>query len=182
MKRQIAWEWLESTGLEYCTVEETADGICVRGLVVADFSGAMLRLRYEIQCETGWRFRNAVIESRHGENLKTLSLSADSRRDWSADGAPRPDLTDCTAIDIEGTPFTNTLPVRGFTFRPGESRTFDMAYIRIPDLAVARAGQEYTRLDATHFRYLSLSSGFTADLDFDADGLVKNYPAIWRMI
>jgi len=57
-----------------------------------------------------------------------------------------------------------------------------MAYIRIPDLAVARAGQEYTRLDATHFRYLSLSSGFTADLDFDADGLVKNYPAIWRMI
>ena len=50
----------------------------------------------------------------------------------------------------------------------------------VMDDVVEPAAQDYTKLGPTRFRYRSLSSGFTADLTVDADGLVVEYPPFWR--
>ena len=60
-----------------------------------------------------------------------------------------------------------------------------MVYIGLPDLTVSKLEQRYTCLsldqDGGIYRYESLKSGFTADLKVDTDGLVVDYPDIFKM-
>jgi hypothetical protein len=95
-------------------------------------------------------------------------------------------LAGCTQIDIRATPFTNTLPIRGLDLQPEVETPLQVAYIPIPRLEALAVRQSYTRLDPAdppaRFRYRSLDSGFTADLLVDGQGLVVDYPGIWRRV
>ncbi|HEX5502042.1 MAG TPA: putative glycolipid-binding domain-containing protein, partial [Thermomicrobiales bacterium] len=106
---------------------------------------------------------------------------------WTAaDGATPPDLAGCLDVDIRVTPFTNTLPIRRLGLRPGESAELAVAYLALPALAVTRERQRYTCLaagpDGGLYRYESLPGGFRADLSVDADGLVLDYPGLFRRV
>lgn len=62
-----------------------------------------------------------------------------------------------------------------------------MAWVSVPDLGVHASRQRNVGLesesDGTHFvRYESRDGIFTADLTFDADGLVIDYPALARRL
>ena len=64
---------------------------------------------------------------------------------------------------------------------------FLMAWVSVPDLGVHASPQRYTSLgplpDQRHLiRYESLDSDFNADITFDSDGLVVDYPGIGRRI
>jgi len=87
-------------------------------------------------------------------------------------------------IDISHTPFTNTLPIHRLALTPGESADLLVAYITVPDLSVRPVQQRYTCLSHTTsggvYRYEGLESNFTADLLVDAQGLVVDYPGIWK--
>jgi hypothetical protein len=110
----------------------------------------------------------------------------DAQGYWSVDGQSRPDLAGCSDIDIMVTPFTNTLPIRNLGLRVNQPKAIRVAYIKVPDLDVSPMDQEYTWLDPdeppTRFRYRNLTSGYTAELTVDRDGLVIDYPGIWRQI
>ena len=69
--------------------------------------------------------------------------------------------------------------------RPSEPVDFVMAWVSVPDLAVHRSDQRYTHVDATDdggavIRYES--GRFRADVVFDADGLVIDYPGLGRRL
>ena len=123
-----------------------------------------------------------TVES-HGTS-KRLEIERPAGRPWTVDGESRPDLAPCIDIDIMVTPFTNSLPIRRLRLEPDQPVAIQPAYIRLPDLVVEPAAQEYRRLGAAcspgRFRYRGLASGFTADLTVDDDGLVLDYPPIWR--
>ncbi len=61
---------------------------------------------------------------------------------------------------------------------------FLMAWVSVPDLSVHPSRQRYTFLRKTGeisvVRYESESHDFVAELTFDADGLVIDYPGIGR--
>ncbi len=87
------------------------------------------------------------------------------------------------------TAFTNTLPIRRLGLQPGESAELSVAYIDVPTLGVTPARQRYGCLarsaEEGRYRYESLPSaalpgGFTDDLLVDADGLVVDYPKLFR--
>src|SRR5206468_2740936 len=81
------------------------------------------------------------------------------------------DLAACSDIDIMGTPFTNTMPIRRLVLPPEQPAALKVVYVAIPDLAISVAAQDYTRRDTeampTRFRYRSLGSDFTAELSVD---------------
>jgi len=60
-----------------------------------------------------------------------------------------------------------------------------MAWVSVPDLAVYPSRQRYTfvRHEATPHvvRFESLDSSFIAEIVFDDDGLVLDYPGIGRI-
>ncbi len=88
-------------------------------------------------------------------------------------------------MDISQTPFTNTLPIRRLGLGPGESAEISVAYVDGTQLQPWPEPQRYTCLEEGGrrgglYRFLSLDGGFTADLPVDADGLVLDYPGLFK--
>ena len=87
-------------------------------------------------------------------------------------------------VDISATPFTNTLPIRRLGLEHGESEELTVTYIRVPELLVGPERQRYGCLEAQTdgglYRFEALPSGFTAELPVDVDGLVIDYPGLFR--
>ncbi len=186
-KRSLAWEWISQPGLEYLILNEEASGIRASGWIVATLDVKVVKIHYSVECAAGWRFQQLQmdLESEAGGQRK-LSIQHLPQRNWSVDGRPRSDLEGCSDIDIMVTPFTNTLPIRNLGLAVNQPMIIRVAYITVPELEVSPMDQEYTRLDPgeppARFRYRNLSSGYTAELDVDRDGLVVNYPGLWRQI
>ena len=95
-----------------------------------------------------------------------------------------PELDGCIDVDISATPFTNTLPIRRLGLEPGESEELAVTYVRVPELLVGAERQRYSCLEAQAngelYRFEALPSGFTAELPIDAEGLVIDYPGLFR--
>ena len=104
--------------------------------------------------------------------------------DPGGDEAAISEALDC---DLGLSPLTNTMPVlRHGLLRGGGPLDFLMAWVSVPDLSVYASRQQYTYLRSRGgvaiVRYRSLQSDFAADLTFDSDGLVIDYPGIGRRI
>ncbi len=87
--------------------------------------------------------------------------------------------------DLGRSPPTDLMPVRRHDVhrRPG-AVTFLMAWVSVPDLAVHPSRQRYTFVrrepTARIVRYESLDGTFVAEVSFDDEGVVLDYPGIAR--
>ena len=157
-----------------------AGGIVACGVVIGTDDGAEFGLRYRLFLDQDWRVREATLESAAG---KRLHLASDGEGHWTQDGLPAPSLDGCIDIDIEATPFTNTLPIRRLPFGPSESHAIQLVYIRVPSLEAAIGNQRYTAIEpGRRFRFESLDHDFAAELPVDRHGLVQDYPGLFRRI
>ena len=179
MAVDVGWAALQWAGLEHVMVSVSAEGSDAEGQLIMAEQG-LITVRYSLTCGPGWRFRTLTISARSAAGQRLLTLARREDGGWLADGQPRPDLGGCDDIDINCTPLTNTLPIRRLGWAAGQAYDIDVAYVSVPDLDVRKARQRYTRLGAEAFRYVSGS--FRADLEVDADGIVLDYPGIWRRL
>jgi uncharacterized protein len=184
MRRDIVWEWVDRPGLEHPSLDIAAGGIEADGIVLAVLDGSTVRLRYSLRCDARWQVAAASLAlDRDGVQSK-LTLARDPAGRWHVDGAPHPDLDGCSDIDIMASPFTNTLPIRRLDMVADAATVIRVVYIGVPDLTVSAVDQEYTRLDPAtpprRFRYRNIDNSFVAELAVDADGIVLDYPGLWR--
>lgn len=185
MERQLMWSHLETPGMEHLRVVTGPRGIVADGVVLGVESGLAFRLRYEVRCDPQWRVRQVETELvNDGRNLK---LSSDGEGRWfDESGRAVPALDGCLDVDITATPFTNTLPIRRLTLKRGEAAGIKVAYIMIPELRVAPDEQRYTCVEADdtcgRYKFEQRSSGFTAVIRVDAEGLVGEYPGLFRRV
>ncbi len=181
MRRDVVWERLDRPGLEHLVLDAGSDGIRAESLVLLDDEGGLIRLRYRLAMTSDWRTLKASFEFMQGEARRTLEIVREGHG-WKVDGAVRADLDGADDIDISATPLTNTQAIRRLGLAPNETRPFRVLYVKLPTLAVLPMSQDYTRLDAAEpprrFRYAS--PGFTAEVAFDADGIVEDYPPGWK--
>lgn len=179
MKTEVLWEQLIDKGLEHLVLH--SDGqIEAEGLVVGMLNGAAYRIQYQIICDAGWNVERVSVLN--FLDAKEFALTK-SGEDWLDDGhRPIESLRGCTDVDIMVTPFTNTLPIRRLNLKQGEAQEISVVYVKIPDLSLSKLAQRYTRLSEDIYRYENLSSGFASDLKIDKDGLVVDYPGIFKMV
>lgn len=95
-------------------------------------------------------------------------------------GQQLPDLAGCIDIDLSGSAFTNTLPIRRHSFADRAPQRFEMAWIPLDTLDPFKDGQIYTRLDERRFRYQAADRSFERVLSVDEDGLVVSYPDLFE--
>lgn len=151
------------------------------GLIVGNDGGTLFRAHYRVRCDAAWRVRAVTVDPLDGR--APLQLRADGDGAWAdGAGAALPALAGCLDIDLSISPFTNTLPIRRLTFAAGEARVLTMAYIRAPELTVEPMRQRYTRLAADRYRYENVEGDFAAELPLDPDGLVLDYPGLFRRV
>jgi hypothetical protein len=185
MQRMCRWTTEEGEGLEHFTLAQTEEGFAADGVIVgpsfgAMFTGELFGCSYAVRCDARWRVRRVQLRVAGGA---TLLLRGDGEGHWSGvDGDPLPALDGCIDIDITGTPFTNTLPIRRLGERLHERQEIHVAYITLPEASVAPSRQAYTALGAGRYLFESLSHPFQAEIVTDADGLVVDYPGLFRRI
>jgi uncharacterized protein len=93
------------------------------------------------------------------------------------DGGPgiRVELGDADFFDLHHSAFFNSLPVArdGLLEEGATAREYTMRFVRVPELTAEPAWQRYEPLAGRVVRYRS--SGYQADITFDADGFVTLY-------
>ena len=177
------WTAWDKPGLEYLRLAVRHSGVVANGLVLSVTEGRPFRIAYDVRCDADWRVR-ATRVGVPGEPPK-VELLSDGEGNWTGrDGRAVMYLEGCEYIDISETPFTNTLPIRRLGLAPGESAEISVAYFEGAELQPWPEPQRYTCLEKDSsgglYRFLSLDGGFTADLPVDADGLVLDYPELFK--
>jgi hypothetical protein len=184
--RTICWTpiWnkrLDGVGLEHLLLTKCAADSVVLAI---DDERSPFRLTYRLNWDESWRLRDAQLVLTTERSTQSLRLQTDGQGYWR-DGDDRAidALEGCRDIDIWPTPFTNTFPIRREPMAIGERRQFLMAWVFAPDLTVHPQPQAYTRLADRLYLFENLDgSDFRAELAVDEDGIVLDYPDLFRRV
>jgi uncharacterized protein len=180
--RSVAWIKEDPFGVEFAEVNFSPRSLTAAGVAIGT-EPFVYRLDYSL--ETGEDFVTSHLSvTVTGERLqRALDLQRSSAGAWSAGNVDLPGLDGALDCDLGLCPLTNTMPVLRHELLDGSGTAhFVMAWVSVPDLAVHAAPQRYTALRDRVVRFESLDSAFTADLTFDADGLVVDYPQLARRL
>ena len=184
MDGRIVARWQDWSGSrrEHTVINRSAAGISIDGTVISGGSEDPFAVRYRLECDSSWTLRAADIELT-GEG-GAIALVSDGHGAWKdRTGRRLGHLDGAIDIDLSVSPLTNTLPIHRLGLAQGESRGILAAYVHFPDLTVTIDPQRYTCLEPMRrYRYESLDSDFTREIEVDLDGLVVVYPGLFRRI
>ena len=186
MERNIMWTPWSESGLEHLCLKQQDGDLLADSLIVGISNRMPFRLYYEITCDSSWNVKELDLMLLSGSR-KSLKIQADGQGHWfTSIGDSIPSLGGCIDIDISATPFTNTLPIRRLKLRPGQSAELLVAYVLIPEIELMTDRQRYTCLELHAqgglYKYESMESDFKAELPVDSDGLVIDYPGLFKSI
>jgi uncharacterized protein len=165
-----ACAWAGEGRFELAFVELDGDRLTAHGTQLG-FAPVAYRLEYAL--ETGPGFASERLQA----SVETLrgSRSLDLRRGRAPlDG-------DAVDIDLGFSPLFNSLPVlRLGLLAGGSSVDLTMAFVDVPELDVSKSRQRYIPLEPGVVRFRS--GPVSADLVFDDDGFVIEYPGLSRRV
>ncbi len=178
--RRVAWRRSdELTADEHCTLTLRDSGLSLVGTILGAEGGLPVRVEYQVLTDGAGLTTAVHVRDLRGFESRTLGLVRDPKGSWTVDGQAMRTLKGCTDVDLGWSPSTNTLPIRRLRLALGASKTIQAAWVRFPELTVAKAAQTYTRLDEFTYRYAS--GDFEAELTVDDEGLVTAYAEWQRM-
>ena len=201
--RVITWVKTDPLGAEFANVliapgilaakRLTASGIAIGSKPVG------YRLDYKLETKAEFITSGLLVTTRGEGWLRRLDLRRLKSGRWTArtkaegvldlppPGGDMARLSDALDCDLDWSPLTNSMPVlRHGLLEGGGSIDFVMAWVSVPDLSVHASRQRYTFVRKAGalsvIRYESRDSSFAAEVTFDADGLVVEYPGIGRRV
>lgn len=181
--REIVWRRvMDDQSVELVRLATGDAAPLIEGTVLAAEADLPLRVDYRIACDDLWRTRTVEVTQSHAGRRRTLRLDHDGRGRWTRDGTLAESLDGCTDVDLGISPSTNALPINRLRLEVGAVGVIRAAWVRFPGLEVVAAQQSYERLEERRYRYRSLTSGFTAEIAVDDDGMAVDYAGIWRRI
>lgn len=183
--RVVVWTPLwdpqrEGQGLEHLLLREGVADSIILGF---DAAGQPYRLSYTLTWDTGWRPRTLRLVATTVQEVRVLQLAADGAGTWhNGDGEQLPTAQGCLDLDLWPTPFTNTLAIRRLGLGLHERQELRVVYLAAPALTVTVERQAYTRLAERLYMYENVDSGYRAALPVDGEGVVLDYPGLFRRL
>ncbi|TSA83874.1 transcriptional regulator [Deinococcus detaillensis] len=177
-RQHVMWQSLDEQklGLEHLL---TGQG-WASGTVIGKAPEGPFTLRYRLEVDGKGSLVAAVLRL-SGQASLTLTRSASGR--WHGNGGEElSDLSGCTDLDLNVTPYTNTLALRRLDLHPGEAGEILAVVVEVPSLTRRVTRQRYTRLGPHTYRYENLGAGFSTELKVDDDLLVREYPGLFVQI
>ncbi|NIA69610.1 putative glycolipid-binding domain-containing protein [Pelagibius litoralis] len=185
--RDIYWTPWTGPGVEHLHMTDHGDRIAAFGLILRPLRDEHVRIRFGFHTDALWNTRRVMVALANAEEERPrrVVLEGDGEGHWQFMERPAPQFDGCRDVDIEASPFSNTVPIRRLNLATGQSAEIKAIYLPLPGLEPTLVRQRYTCLEPLGplggaFRYENLDSGFAADLQVDGDGLVKDYPETFR--
>lgn len=183
MSLKAKWQdWFDKT-VEECFVQFESERIRAEGVIRGtnpDFT-----VKYRVTLTLDWEFRELEIQSQNAnDERKQIFIAYNGAGKWTDyKNQVIEGLEGAVDIDFILTPFTNSLPMKRLQLPRGESADITVASIAFPSLAVTADSQRYTCIEPNKlYRFDSLTSDFTQDIEFDEGGLVANYPMMFKRV
>jgi hypothetical protein len=176
--RSLLWSGINHFSTEFLTMTHYDHRWRIEGRVITAFDDLPAFASYTIFCNDVWQTRHVSASCRYLDAEHTVNLHRDDNG-WTIDGASQANLAGCIDIDLEVTPFTNSLPINRLKLAVGEQARVDAVWLRFPTLTVEPLRQRYTRIAPNRYHYESGDS-FETTLDVDDDGLVLCYENGWE--
>ncbi|MCP4185093.1 MAG: putative glycolipid-binding domain-containing protein [Hyphomicrobiales bacterium] len=176
------WRQNSGVGLEHLHINSCENNIIIASVAIGEDAGQQFGVKYTIICASDWRVRSFKIENTQGQDLV---LNSDGEGNWySQDGSSRSGFSGAIDIDLCGTPFTSTLPIRRLDkHQKGYSQRFKVLYIPIDTFEPRLDRQQYSCLKPySRYRYEPLARNFSTELEVDNNGVVLNYPEMFTQI
>ena len=186
MKRKIIWSNLTNTGLEHLHLLCGKNEVFADGIILGVKENIPYRIQYQVRCDSNWRVRKVVIKSLD-KNEQTIDLTSDGSGNWTDEySTVISEFEGCLDVDISVTPFTNTLPIRRLNLNCGESSELKVAYVTAPELQLSVERQRYSYVErngaGSKYKFESLDGEFTAIISADTDGIVEDYPNLFKLV
>jgi uncharacterized protein len=178
-----AWRHVEARdGFEVVFLRRETDGYRLDGHSTAVEDGEAWSIGYTLALDSSWATRSAHVVGRSAAGAHEVRLEGDGAGAWRVDGTPAPHIAGCLDVDLEGSVFTNALPVRRLQLERGERAEAPAAYVRVLDLRVERLEQRYARIQddggRSRYDYEAPAFHYKDELVYDEFGLVLSYPGI----
>ena len=173
---------MDGTGLEHLTLSIESGQVIARSVLIGERGGCPYGVRYVIVCDAGWVIHTLDLETTTGQ---TLYLVKDGNGRWTDHrGAHLTRFDGCIDIDLAGTPFTNTLPIRRLDLDVHDGPVeLKMLYVPFDTFTPLIDEQRYRCLARRSlYRYEAVDGSFSADLPVDPDGLVTDYPGLFERV
>lgn len=177
----VLWTAIGKPGHETAHIYGDDDGWYLDGVAVFLYERQPVRMDYLIECDPEWRTFHISIDGWIGQDPVGIEIDVEDDGIWMLNGARVAAVERCVDIDLNFSPITNTLPLRRLNISPGHSEKVRAAWLRFPSFRLELLEQTYTRVDEKTVRYES-STGFTADIEIDANCIVIDYPDGWSRI
>ncbi|MEL6893170.1 MAG: putative glycolipid-binding domain-containing protein, partial [Actinomycetota bacterium] len=169
------WQTWDGDGDETLTLRWENEGWTAVGEVGRE------RVSYVIRLTSTWQTSQFLLFRDLDE--PDLWLGTDGRGRWGeVNGVHRPDLDGCEDVDVNCTPFTNTLPIRRLDLEVGDYAEITAARIDVEILGVVPTTQRYERVAPQRWSYRNVDSGFETEFAVDEYGLVLDYPDTFRRV
>jgi len=179
--KTVRWRPVKGSGLEHLEVRSEKNAIVARSVVIGEYEGKPFGVRYVVTCDRRWVVRSLAIATSDGRNI---GFTSDGRGHWRDAKRRRPEFDGCIDVDLAGSPFTNTLPIRrlGLDVRHGPTE-FAMLWFPFDTFEPFVDGQRYTCLQSRRlYRFEAVDGSFSADLPVDEDGFVLDYPTLFKRV
>jgi hypothetical protein len=174
------WQSLLGAGLDHVTLTAQNGALVARGSAVGDRGGQPYGVFYRIDCDEAGHVRELAMGTTSGQGLHLISDGAGHWTNGVGEGLSH--FEGCLDVDLAGTPFTNSLPIRRLNWDVGQRREFRMVYVPFDSFVPTVDGQVYTCLAPDRFLYEAADRSFSAEISVDAQGLVTEYPTLFTRI
>ena len=182
LKTVIArWIALEGVGSEHLTLEQNSGRITATSVVTGENRSGPFGAWYQLFLDRQWHLKAVSV---HLTDSRWFIAKSRKLGEWTdGDGRRLDALAGCTDVDLAASPFTNTCAIRRLGLAAGESEDIDVAFLPFDSLEPRRVRQRYTCLEpGLGYRYENLASGYAVDLATDRDGLVTDYPGVFKRL
>ncbi len=193
----VAWAKADPPGAEFAVIQLEPTRLHARGSAIGS-DPEPYRLSFELQTRDEYITDRAVVETQGADWTRHLEIQRSPAGVWSASsqsagklemsepGGDPAELGDALDLDLGLSPVFNTMPVlRHDLHNGGRAEDFLMIWISVPDLSIHASPQRYTFLERrsgeqrlVRFEAVGKGEDFVADVQFDSDGLVVDYPGI----
>ena len=185
--RDVYWTPWTGPGVEHLHMTDFGDRVAAFGLILRPLRDQHARIRIGFHADALWNTRRVMVALANAEenNPRKIVLEGNGEGSWQFMEQPAPQFEGCRDVDIEISPFSNTVPIRRLGLGPNQSAEIKAIYVPLPSLEPTVVRQRYTCLEPLgplggKFLYENVDSGFSAELSVDGDGLVKDYPETFR--
>lgn len=158
------------------------NGIYGHGLAVGKTdSDIPFAMEYDLTLTADWDIRVVSIKSLLDERAIRLVHKGDQWYDGA--GQHLAEFDGVELVDISISPFTNTLPIKRLHFEGEQSQKVDIIYFDENKFSLRRLQQVYSQRDERTYRYQDIElPSFVSDIVVDNDGLVVDFPELFRRV